>query len=85
MVDAIRRLQPIIKRACYHTGSNPVLTTKIIKHEKYNNININDAHHIIIFPNGQDKIWLELLFRAIFISKIRGEVNPNFRENKIII
>jgi hypothetical protein len=28
---------------------------------------------------------LELLFRAIFISKIRGEVNPNFRENKIII
>ena len=29
MVDAIRRTQPIINRACVNTGSNPVLTTKI--------------------------------------------------------
>jgi hypothetical protein len=27
MVDAIRRIQPLIKRACIHAGSNPVLTT----------------------------------------------------------
>ena len=28
MVDAISRTQPSIKRACVHTGSNPVLTAK---------------------------------------------------------
>ena len=28
MVDAIRRTQPIIKRACVHAGSSPVLTAK---------------------------------------------------------
>ena len=28
MVDAIRRTQPFINRACVHTGSNPVLTTE---------------------------------------------------------
>jgi len=32
MVDAIRRIQPLIKRACIHTGSNPVLTTNKVGH-----------------------------------------------------
>ena len=30
MVDAIRRVQPLIKRACTRTGSNPVLTSKVL-------------------------------------------------------
>ena len=48
MVDANQRMA--INNP--HTGSNPVLTTKIIKHEKYNNIAIDDDNHVLIFTNG---------------------------------
>ena len=34
MADAIRRVQPLIKRACTRTGSTPVLTTKQFKTKK---------------------------------------------------
>lgn len=39
MVDAIRRTQPFINRACVHTGSNPVLTTNVIRLTAKNAIN----------------------------------------------
>ena len=70
MVDAIRRVQPLIKRACTRTGSNPVLTAK--------NINMRSkTFQRILDKMEKDPWWVKLkrwLLVEFYVIKCLGVV-----------
>ena len=68
MVDAIRRVQPLIKRACTRTGSIPVLTANQLKTNQMNLKRIKQAILVNLSDISEGLSWLLMLLLTLIVA-----------------